>query len=157
MKCPEYKALLLDCGDRFRDREAGGPAGLVSKLRVLVVYLHSQTCSDGVVINSLITGITSRNDVHRMQQDQTPYGELHRVVGLLGAVGKMVIKVSEVTAEMFKRAGSFETFCKEEESRAASSSELLVTTYQNKRRHTPEGHSIAVHTRGGKDRLEIWV
>jgi hypothetical protein len=73
-----------------------------------------------------------------MHQDQTPYGELHRVVGLLGAVWEMVIKVSEVTAKMFKPAGSFETICKEEEIRAASSSELLVTTYKNKRCHTPE-------------------
>jgi len=39
----------------------------------------------------LITGITLRNDVYKMQQDQTPYSELHRVVFLVQS-GRSLLK-----------------------------------------------------------------
>jgi hypothetical protein len=66
----------------------------------------------------------------------------------LGAVSETVIKVSEATAEMFMRAGSSKTFCKDEENGAASSSEILVNTHHSTRRHTPEGQSITLRYRG---------
>ena len=72
----------------------------------------------------------------------------------MDAVWEMVIEVSEATTEMFKRAGSFETFCKDEESGAASYSEMLVTTHQSTRRHKPEGRGITFHYR--REQRIIW-
>ena len=44
---------------------------LLSKLKMLVLYLQSQKCIDGVMISSLITGITLRDDTQNAARPDT--------------------------------------------------------------------------------------